>query len=425
MKVTLIGAGSFVFGGTVLVDALARLRMEGELALVDLNREAAEAMSGVGRRMAREFGAPCDVWATSDRLEALPGSDFVILSAAPQGARRWWMDHRILAEAGMPEQARECGGLGGLSYTLRTVSLALDVAADMASLCPDATLLDVTNPMPRVVTAVHRVMDVPVYGFCNMAFGGAEGYAWSAGLVGRPIDRIEVVTAGLNHFAWLISIHDKESGEELTPLVRAAINSGESHDMAILRRWLARYGAVPVTGVGHTAEFLPTEPDIAYSAAPPFHGDEAERRRAMARLQAAGAGELDWREALDHGSWEHPVEVAVALARGDAVGVPIINLPNRGNLTDLPDDRIVEVPARISGGELTGVTVGALPGDTAAICRAVSDVHELVAQGAATGDRAALRQAIEIDPAVDDKAAGLAVLDRLIEAHRDLLPRFS
>jgi alpha-galactosidase len=145
----------------------------------------------------------------------------------------------------------------------------------------------------------------------------------------------------------------------------------------------------------------------------------------MARLQAAGAGELDWREALDHGSWEHPVEVAVALARGDAVDVPIINLPNRGNLTDLPDGRIVEVPARISGGELTGVTVGALPGDTAAICRAVSDVHELVAQGAATGDRAALRQAIEIDPAVDDKAAGLTVLDRLIEAHRDLLPRFS
>ena len=424
MKITLVGAGSFVFGGTVLIDALERLRMEGELALVDLNLEAAEAMAGVGRQMAREFGLDCAVWATADRREALPGSDFVILSAAPQGSRRWQMDYEVLAAAGMPEQARECGGLGGLSYTLRTASLALDVAADMSALCSGATLLDVTNPMPRVVTAVKRFTEVPVYGFCNMAFRGAEGYEWLAGLVERPMARLDVVTAGLNHFAWLVAMHDTKTGEDLMPQVEEAVRRGEGHEMAVLRRWLERYGAISVTGVDHAAEYLPTEADIPYRAAPPFHGDEAERREHLARLRAAGAGELDWRTALDHGSWEHPVEVAVALVRGADVAVPILNLANRGYLTDLPDGRIVEVPARIGAGQLIGVKVGALPGEAAAICRTVSDVHELIAQGAATGDRDALRHAIEIDPAVDDKAAALGVLDDLIAVHRDLLPRF-
>jgi alpha-galactosidase/6-phospho-beta-glucosidase family protein len=425
MKITLIGAGSFVFGGTVLIDALERLGMEGELALVDLNLEAAEAMAGVGRQMAREFGLDCAVWATADRREALPGSDFVILSAAPQGARRWWMDYRILAAAGMSEQARECGGLGGLSYSLRTVSLALDVCADMAALCPGATLLDVTNPMPRVVTAVHHFTEVPVYGFCNMAFRGAQGYEWLAGLVGLPWTQVEVVTAGLNHFAWLVSMRDRETGADFVPFVEDVIRRGEGQEMVVLRRWLQRYGAVSVTGVDHTAEFLPTEADTPTRAEPPFHGDEAERQAHMARLVAAGAGELDWRLALDHGSWEHPVEVAAALCRRETVAVPILNLPNHGYLPDLPEGRIVEVPARTAEGRLSGVEVGALPGEVGAICRAISDVHELVAQGAAMGDRDALRSAIEIDPAVDGKAAGLAVLEELIAAHRDLLPRFA
>jgi alpha-galactosidase len=430
MKIVLIGAGSFVFGPTVLRDALARHRMAGELVLVDLNLAVAEVMAGVGRRIARDLGVDCAVTATDDRRAALPGADAVILSAAPEGRRRWRMDYEIMVNAGVPEQVRECGGLGGLSYALRTVSLALDIAGDMEELCPDALFLDVTNPMPRVVTAVHRFTDIEAYGFCNVAQGGAEGYAWLAGLVGRTHDQIDVVTAGLNHFAWLISIQDRETGRDLYHDVETALRFSADPSARLLVQWLDRYGAVGVSGAGHMAEYIPPAPDIPLHTHPPFHGDAAEREVRLARLRKIADGSLDWRDGLTGGSWEHPVDLAVAVHEGATIRMPMLNLPNAGYLPELPDGRVVEVPVEVSGGEVRGVDVGVLPGlpgppvEVGDLCHLVSDVHELVTEGAAKGDRQALVEAIRADPAIPYKDLALEVLGRILIAHRDLLHRF-
>lgn len=425
MKVVLIGAGSYVFGPTVLLDLLEKHRLPGcELALVDLNVEAAESLAAVGRRMARDLGLDNHITATADRRSALPGADFVILSASPQGAQRWAVDYELLKAAGMADQARECGGLGGLSNALRSISLAMDVCQDVEALCPQAMLLDVTNPMPRVVTAVNRYTAVRAYGFCNVAWGGPAGYDWLADQVERPVDEIEVRTAGLNHFSWLVSICDRSTGEDLYGSVEAAVRSGEGAEYTLLRRWLDRYGAVAAVGPGHAAEYLPFDPDARYATRPPYHGDAEQRRRRWETLRAAAAGRLSWRETLTGGSWEHPVDVAVALHTAAPLQVDMINLSNQGYLSDLPDGRIVEVPARVEGGQVRGVEVGALPGQAGELCALVSDVHERVAEGAVKGDRALLREAIEIDPAVTDKDAALRVLDEMLAAHADLLPRF-
>ncbi|MBN1583668.1 MAG: hypothetical protein JXA89_23380, partial [Anaerolineae bacterium] len=95
-----------------------------------------------------------------------------------------------------------------------------------------------------------------------------------------------------------------------------------------------------------------------------------------------------------------------------------------GYLPDLPDGCIVEVPAVIENGNLRGITVGSLPGRVGELCRSISQVHELVAEGAATGDRRMLERAIAVDMAIADKVAALRVLDEMLDAHRDLLPRF-
>jgi alpha-galactosidase len=424
VKIVLIGAGSYVFAPTVLQDAIVKHRSSGELALVDLNLQAAEAMAGVGRRMAQDLGVACTVCATADRREVLPDADCVILSAAPEGRRRWQMDRDILVRAGMPDQVRECGGLGGLSYALRTISLALDICEDMAGLCPRARLLDVTNPMPRVVTAVHRFTDVECYGFCNASQEGAQGYEWLAGLVGRRTNEIDVVTAGLNHFAWLVSIRDRSTGEDLYPDVKRAIRTAEGHGSEYRRRWMNEFGAISAPGPGHTLEYLPPEPEARYRTRPPFHGNAQERQERMQVLSAIAAGDLDWRTSLAGGSWEHPVDVAVALDRGTELHVPMLNLPNRGYLADLPDGRIVEVPVIVEGGGVQGAEIGLLPGVVGELCKRVSDVHEWVARGAATGDRRALEQAITLDPAVSDKRAVLDVLEEMLQAHQDILPRF-
>ncbi len=189
MKLVHIGAGSFVFAPTVLRDAIARHRLDGwQLVLVDPDAELVGAMAGMGRAMAAEEGVDLDVQWTTGRTDALPGADFVVLSAAIEGARRWQMDYEVLQRAGIPGQARECGGVGGLSYALRSVTLALGICRDMERLCPDALLLSVTNPLPRVLTAVRSHTDVRAVGFCNAAYQGPTGYAWLAGLLGREQD---------------------------------------------------------------------------------------------------------------------------------------------------------------------------------------------------------------------------------------------
>ena len=424
MKLVHIGAGSFVFAPTVLRDAIARHRLDGwQLVLVDPDAELVGAMAGMGRAMAAEEGVDLDVQWTTDRADALPGADFVVLSAAIEGARRWQMDYEVLQRAGIPGQARECGGVGGLSYALRSVTLALGICRDMERLCPDALLLSVTNPLPRVLTAVRSHTDVRAVGFCNAAYQGPTGYSWLAGLLGREQAELRVVTAGLNHFAWLVDARDAVTGEDLYPAIEDAVRAGTGRAFEPLQRWLGEYGAIGVSGAPHMMEFLPAE-GAAARTHPPFHGTPDERRRQHETLQAVAGGVLSWRDAGLHFSWEHPVDVAAALARREEAAFDMVNVPNAGLLSELPEGRIVEVPARASQGELHGHEVGRLPGRVSEICRTVSDVHELAAEAAATGDRDAARRAIEIDPAVTEKRPALRALDEMLAAHADILPQF-
>lgn len=424
MKIVLIGAGSYVFGPTVLVDAIARHKIEGELALVDLNQATLESIAGVGRRMAEDLRVPCCITTHLDWRNALPVADYVILSAAPEGARRWQMDYKILLRAGIPDQDRECGGLGGLSYALRTISLALDIAEEMARVCPEALLLDVANPMPRVVTAVYRATSIRAYGFCNAAQGGARDFDWLASLVGRPASQLQVTVAGLNHFSWLISIHDRASGENLLPEVEHAVRRLPGEEGAALARWLDEYGAVAAAGAGHSSDFFPKKVRHSPVHRPYFHGNETERQARLQALRDMAAGQLDWRDHLAAKSWEHPVDFAWALSSGQPLEMPMLNLPNLGFLPDLPDGRIVEMPVIIANGKVQGQVVEKLPVQLAQLLRHVSDVHEMVALGAAQGNRALLREAILLDPAIPEKAVALQTLDDLISAHLDLLPRF-
>ncbi|WP_048747388.1 hypothetical protein [Paenibacillus sp. P22] len=250
MKIVLIGGGSFVFAPTVLEDCIVKHRMEGELVLVDLNLEAAAAMAGAGRALARQHGVDLLVSETDNREEALPGADFVILSAAPQGALRWKMDFDILKQFGLDDQARECGGLGGMLGAFRSIAMAMELARDMERLCPAALLLDVTNPMPRVVTAVARFSSVGVAGFCNIAHRSGQGYGLLPGLIGRKPHEVDIVTGGLNHFAWVLSMKDKQSGADLLPELRSFVEHGDwsgldedlQRELDVMKRWLGQYG---------------------------------------------------------------------------------------------------------------------------------------------------------------------------------------
>ncbi len=219
-KIAAIGAGSFVFTQRLLHDVICRHRMAGcELVLMDLDAELAETMAAIARRMAADTDVTLTISSTGDRAVALRGADFVTASVAAQLLRRYEMDREVLRRHGIREPNAECGGLGGLSYTLRQVPLLLAIARDMERLCPSAWLLNVSNPLPRLVTAVARHTAIKVAGFCNVAWGSDDGYGNVGRLLGRPAAELDVVSAGLNHFAWLLSVRDRRTGEDLLPAV--------------------------------------------------------------------------------------------------------------------------------------------------------------------------------------------------------------
>ncbi|MBD2872488.1 family 4 glycosyl hydrolase [Paenibacillus arenilitoris] len=435
MNIVVIGGGSFVFAHTVVEDVIVKHRLDNtsKLILVDLNEEAALAMAAAGRTVAKALGVTVQIEATVDREQALVGADYVIVSASPQGARRWQMDYDILVELGMPDQARECGGVGGLLNSFRSITLLMDICRDMERLCPNAMLLDVTNPMPRVVTAIERFTAIKSAGFCNIAYRGPDGYAFLPSLIGKRPEEVEIVTAGLNHFAWVVSVKDRKSGEECLPLLEQYLIKGDWsnqpewtwRELSVMQRWLKQYGAVAAGAVDHHAEYLPFQEDIRYTVTPPYHGSEEERRLRLMELREIADGQRDWQELFKHPSWEHPVDLAVALEWEEDVRVDILNLRNNGSLSQLPEDRIVEAPVQIHQGELQPMPVPEFPSELAKLIRSISDVHELAARAAVEGNRELARAALEIDPAVTDKAAAFEALDRMLKVHADMLPQFT
>jgi alpha-galactosidase/6-phospho-beta-glucosidase family protein len=433
MKIVLIGGGSFVFAPTVLEDAIVKCKLlNSELVLVDPNAEAVEAMAAAGRKISSDLGVALQIRSTSDRLEALPGADFVIVSASAQGAKRWAMDYEILKEHGMSDQARECGGLGGMLNTFRSVTLIIEICRDMERLCPNALLLDVTNPMPRVVTAIRRYTSIQGVGFCNIAYKGPGGYDFFGRLMGRKPEELQITTAGLNHFAWLLEMIDKFTGEDLMPLAKTRILSGDwtglpeqdHRELGIIKQWLETYGAIAAGAVDHHGEYMSYLPGIQYAQTPPYHGDAEQRRMWLNNLTSIASGEADWQSLFNHPSWEHPVVVAQAVHTGVQARFDILNIENRGFIRQIPDGRIVEVPVKIEEGTIKGIAVPDLPEEVAKLCRVVSDVHELVVEASVKGDRSIAERAIDADPAITDKQAAKQALAVMLDIHADILPQF-
>lgn len=192
----------------------------------------------------------------------------------------------------------------------------------------------------------------------------------------------------------------------------------------VMRRWLLHYGAIAAGSVDHHAEYLPLEEDIHYATEPPYHATEEERAKHLIELKSIATGMLDWKQLFHHPSWEHPMNFAVALSHGGTHRFDIINVRNNGAIPQLPNEAIVEAPVQLGGGSWRPEVLPMLPEPLVAICKMVSNVHELAAEAAVKRDRFLARKAIDADPAIANKNAAYLALDRMLLAHADLLPQF-
>ena len=375
--------------------------------------------------MIDERGMPYKLESSTERRDLLDGADFVITAIAIDHRRLWTIDLDIAARHGLILTTGDTVGAGGWSRALRTVPVFQAIAADMHELCPDAWLLNYTNPMSVICRTLEKTTDLKVVGLCH----GIEGTTRHiAEFMHVPVGELSVRAAGINHLQWILEL--TRNGEDFYPEFKAALESRSDPEWGVSQELMDIYGYFPSPGDRHVSEFFP-----GYSRAGAdgrlkkglFRFDldgyfgVAEARRVDFAAMAAGAQPLDDR--LFEPTREKAIKLVVALASGKRAG-HTVNIANREAITDLQPFANVEVPAWFDESGLERDPVRPLPGAIAAGLRQWVDQIELLAGAIIQRDKQAAILALLADRTIVDLDAGLAMGNELFEAHTPYLTEY-
>ncbi len=416
MKLAVVGGGSTYT--PELVDGFARLGSRlplGELVLIDPATDRLELVGGVARRIMRRQGHPAEVTLTSDLDAGVADADAVLLQlrVGGQDARRG--DETWPLECGCVGQ--ETTGAGGLAKALRTVPVVLDIAERVARHSPNAWIIDFTNPVGIVTRALleagHRAL-----GLCNVAIGFQRRFA---ALLGVDAGELSLDHVGLNHLTWERGV--RLGGVDVLPGLLAEHGADIAKDVRLPVDLLRRLGVVPsyylryfyahdevvrelLTGPSRAAEVAAIERELLALYADPALDEKPA-------LLAERGGAFYSEAAVDL--------TAALLAEGPVDSVQVVNTRNDGTLPFLPDDAVIEVPARISSNGAQPLPVPTLEPLYAGLVAAVTAYEQLALEAALHGGRHRVFQALLAHPLVGQIDQANALTDRLIAHNRDYL----
>ena len=457
-KIVVIGAGSASFGLNTLSDLMDSGRLRGsQIALVDRNADTLGLMTRLAERLNREWDAQMTVTAHTHHADALDGAEFVV-SAIEVGPREglWRQDYEITLKYGVRQPYAENGGPGGFAHAARNIGPVLEIVHDMEQACPDAWFINYTNPMMRICDAIARYSTIKVVGLCHQIHAGygmvgyvladvldievpggeisthADPQLWPrlTRLAHQALERVDIKAAGLNHFTWMLDLRDTRTGEDLYPLFAERWASFAPAFEPLTRRVYRAFGWFPIPGDEHLCEYLPwvsdptTKPWEKYEISL-YDWDLAEQRRGQGHADIVRMGE--GKMGIDHlrdADSEGALEMIESVAGATNHYHLAVNLPNVGQIANLPCGAIVETPGLVSGAGVRGVGVGPLPEPVAELCRREIAVVRLCVDAAAHGDRQAALQCLLLDPVITDLDVARQILDDYLETYREYLPQF-
>jgi alpha-galactosidase len=425
-KIALIGAGSVVFTKNLLVDILSFPELAGShIALMDIDADRLATAERVAHRVAEALGARPVVTAHSERAPALEGADFVIITIQVGGYHpSTVIDFQVPKRHGLRQTIGDTVGIGGIMRGLRTIPVLLGIARDMERLCPDALLLNYTNPMAMLCWAMSRATPIRTVGLCHSVQGTAGVLAEN---IGVPVGEIDYVCAGINHVAFYLRF--ERDGEDLYPLIHRVVEEGRVPEWNRVRyEMLTRLGYFVTESSEHFAEYCPhfirrDRPDLIGRFRIPL--DEYPRR---CEAQIA-----DWEALRRRLEGDAPLEVERSQEYGSLIIHSVVtgeprtingNVENRGLISNLPEGCCVEVPCRVDGEGVHPQPVGALPPQLAGVIMTNVSVQSLAVEAALTGKREHVCHAAMLDP---HTAAELtldeiwAMVDDLLEAHGEMI----
>jgi len=434
-KIAFIGAGSFGFTRGLVRDVLTFPRMQdATLALMDINAERLDYSTRAVKRIVKEGNYPAKVVATTNRKRALDGADGVLCTILAGDVKVWQHDILIPMKFGVDTNVGDTRGPSGIFRALRTIRAMLDICKDMETLCPDAILLNYTNPMAMNCRAMQRESTIQVTGLCHSVQGTAMMLAdW----IGAPYEQIDYVSAGINHLSWFIKFD--WNGRDAYPLIRQALKKEDiyNHEQVRNEMFLAM-GYYVTESSGHNSEYnwwFRKRPELIETYC--THGTGWNPGEYAYILTEYQKRKRSWKKSIREWLGQPgPLD----LKRGHEYAASIINaylggeafefngnVPNTGLITNLPDDCCVEVPVVANRRGFNPIHVGPLPPQCAALTGINVAVEEMAVDAALTGNPERVYQAICYDP-LTASVLSLAEIRQMVQAmfkkNRAHLPQF-
>ncbi len=443
-KVAVVGAGSSAFGRSIVshVTASEPLCDDGlDIALMDIKASNLDAI----HRHASDIYAAREIrgklTATTDLEEALAGAHAVITAIEVDRLFYWSQDFHIPRKYGFRQVFAENGEIGGIFHALRNIPPMLAIASAMERLCPEAVLLNFSNPEHKLCEAIARLTAIQAFGLCP---GVVMGRLQLAHLLEMDIDDLDTQACGMNHFTWFTKVRDRRTGEDLYPRLREAEREASPlflwNEVGLGRILLRRFGLWPSPGSNHYAEYLGWAKEFVAENLQYFYDPADEDPWESGRIPAV-IYSINWADTSQRDRAAPPVTLDDELVQqieGAAVGLGVgilegwhlgverevaaVNVPNRGAVTNLPDDMVVEIPVTATKGHIARHDCGALPEGVAGVIRNHGTIHKLIVEAYVERSREKLLHAILLEPSVDSYSRAVQMMDEMLERQKGILP---
>ncbi|NLO37797.1 MAG: alpha-glucosidase/alpha-galactosidase [Clostridiaceae bacterium] len=439
VKITFMGAGSTIFAKNVLGDCMSTETLrDSEICLYDIDadrlKESQVMLSVINDNINQGRARIKGFLGVENRKDALRGAHFIVNAIQVGGYDPCTIiDFEIPKKYGLRQTIADTLGIGGIMRALRTIPVMADFARDIEEVCPDALLINYTNPMSMLTGYMLQHTGVKTVGLCHSVQVCSGGLLKALGMEDK-LERRKELIAGINHMGWLLQIQDQH-GNDLYPEIRRrakAKNEQEKHHDMVRFDYINRFGYYCTESSEHNAEYNPfyikaRYPDLIDAYNIPL--DEYPRR--CVRQIADWAKQRD--ELVSNPTLTHPrsheyasyIMEAVVTNTPYKIGGNVLNCG--GLIENLPREACVEVPCLVDGMGIHPCYVGTLPPQLAAMNQTHVNVHLVAIEAAATLKKEHVYQAAMLDPhtaaelSLDDI---VRMVDELIEAHGDYLPAY-